>query len=111
METAALLFGLALGAGLILFRFHKEPTWAAPLRFILAVVVVWGALMTWESTGRLARIKARAAAGDARAWDHDTGGGAAMMLIGWVPALAYTGILSGLRSGILRFRRHESTPA
>ena len=96
---------------MVLFRLRREPPWAGPLRILLAVFVVWMALMSWESRQRVARMKAKAAAGDTHAWDHDTGGGAAMFLIGWVPGLAYAGVLSGLRWGIIKFKHHAGTTA
>jgi hypothetical protein len=111
MGIAALIFGLAIGAALVILRFRREPKWAGPLRILVAVLVVWMALMSWESHDRVARMRAKAAAGDTHAWDYDTGGGAAIFLVGWVPALAYTGVLSGLRWGVAKFKRHAATTA
>ncbi len=111
MGMATLIVGLAIGAALVFARLRREPSWAGRLRTLVAVLVVWLALMSWESHERVARMKARASAGDTHAWDYDTGGGAAMFLIGWVPALAYTGALSGLRWGIVKFKRHAATTA
>ena len=111
MGIATLIVGLAIGAALVFFRLRREPKWADPLRILVAVLVVWMALMSWESSERVARMRARAAAGDTHAWDYDTGGGAAMFIIGWIPALAYTGVLSGLRWGVAKFKRHAGTTA
>jgi hypothetical protein len=58
----------------------------------------------WESQEKVERVRARSTAGDAHAWDYDTGGGAAMALIGWVPALAYIGVLAGFRLRVTKMR-------
>jgi len=111
MQLIAILVTVAIIAAVVFWRFRREPRWAGVLRFIVAVVVAWLALASWESDARWRRMHERAAAGDLHAYDYDTGGGAAMMLVGWIPASSFVGLLVGVRWSIIRFRRHERASA
>jgi hypothetical protein len=109
MRILEILFTLAIIVALAFLRFRREPRWIGILRFIVAMLLVWNAIATWESHARWQRMHDRRLAGDTHAFDYDTGGGAAMMLIGWIPACAVVGGLWTVRSLAGNFRRHEKS--
>jgi len=99
----------AIVVALAFWRFRREPRWFGPVRFLLAMFIVWIVLMSWESRERWQRMHDRKVAGDTHAFDYDTGGGAAMALLGWIPATVSVGLLWGLRMGFCRILRHRKT--
>jgi hypothetical protein len=98
--------------GLIVFwRFRCEPRWVGVVRIVLATLILWGGLVTWESHARFQRLREREATGNTRDRSYDTGGGAVVMLLGWIPAGTIVALLWGIRWSIIRVRRrHDASP-
>jgi hypothetical protein len=111
MQLIAILVAVAIIVAVVFWRFLREPRWAGVLRFTVAVIIAWNVLASWESDARWHRMHERATAGDSHAHDYDTGGGTAMILVGWIPASAFVGLLVGVRWSIIRFRRHDRASA
>lgn len=109
-EPGYLFAQVLIAAALLCVRFKREPKWAGFARFIVATLIVWVALMGWESTERMQRMRERAVAGDLHAYDFDTGGGAAMILLGWIPSVLFVGLVMATRSFLFWLIRRRSPP-
>ncbi len=96
---------------LVFLRFPREPRWAGLLRLIIATLVVWNLLAMLESDARWHRLREQEATRSKVDRSFDTGGGAAMVLIGWIPAVSLVALLWGTRWCIIRLRRHENVSA
>ena len=111
MYLLSIIISVVVAVAIVFWPFPHKSRLIGFVRFITAVFLVWFALGSWESQARWQRMHDRKIAGDTHAFDYDTGGGAAMMLIGWIPASVAVGGLWCVRLLVIHFRRHEKSSA
>ena len=100
-----------LPIALVCLRFPREPGEIVFLRYLCAFVVAWcafGAVCMAQHDQAMAAIEA---SGDLEAADRDTGAGAMVILVGWLPALLYLGFLSVVWYGLLARLVHRPNHA
>jgi uncharacterized membrane protein YqaE (UPF0057 family) len=86
---------------LIWWRRTGEPEWATTLRYLLAVFLVWNAIMFAVSHQTAIRVRAERARGKSMGEISDTGANAVAFMMGWIPGVAYAAALGGGRATVL----------
>jgi hypothetical protein len=78
---------------LIMWRWRREPSWLAYVRYVVAVLFVWE--MVWEVSSQetMIRVREAKAQGDIDGMIGDTGSGAAAVMVGWIPGFIYATLL------------------
>ena len=97
--------GMIVAAAIILFRFPAN-IWLRMVRVVSATMILWVFLMSWESSARALQIQAT----QSRTGEivlGDTGGGAAMLMIGWVPALLFSLAVFGVAICLSKMRTRK----
>lgn len=94
---------------LIWWRRAGEPAWAIAFRYLLAVFLVWNAIILVVSHQTAVRVRAERARGKSMGEISDTGANAAAFMMGWIPGVAYVSVLGGSRAAVLWYRRRRIT--
>jgi hypothetical protein len=82
---------------LILWRWQREPSWFAYIRYAVAVLVVWQVVMMVISHDTMIRVHEARARGEIDGSIADTGSNAAAFMAGWIPGVIYAALLGVAR--------------